>query len=427
MKTTMANCHSSVRNTDGVDTGVQGRPVTSDTGKQLVQYSINNLVDQVHRLQRLCWHMVLLWKVIVVLIRWEVPFVTLSFWIVSLLICYFMESGQLLVSCLSFLFLLGMVGGVAKLNSQEPKTAKEPSSTAASPGTAASSVTTPQEKEQSSTQDAEHHQRKGREVLVEYRQLMLLAQDYLKVCCEALQRVNEVLGWQNTTLSSVCYGGASLTLLLLYLLPLRWCVMAAISSVLCINQHFIKVIKELGDSSHRDPPLVTNNNKPSEKKLKEFKDMVPEEGSKDQVPTDVKSSIHPLIEHRPLHLCQKSKSLDEAGPNYAKLALAAATRNRSSTAPELPTLRLNSAGTPVEVCYLCGTMFSAVLKRRRYCRSCGNQFCQRCCSRKLPRSTFGATSPAAQTEKELVCNACFCNMTSDEVTSLSSGPTIEEC
>ena len=65
-----------------------------------------------------------------------------------------------------------------------------------------------------------------------------------------------------------------MTLLLLYLLPLRWCVMAAISSVLCINQHFIKVIKELGDSSHRDPPLVTNNNKPSKKKLKEFKDMV---------------------------------------------------------------------------------------------------------------------------------------------------------
>ncbi|XP_046546834.1 LOW QUALITY PROTEIN: protrudin-like [Haliotis rubra] len=59
-----------------------------------------------------------------------------------------------------------------------------------------------------------------------------------------------------------------------------------------------------------------------------------------------------------------------------------------------------------ENCFTCKVSFSSFLKRRYYCRHCGNHFCNKCCNQKVPRSVFGATSPAAQTETVIVCNTC---------------------
>ncbi|XP_014673818.1 PREDICTED: protrudin-like [Priapulus caudatus] len=57
-------------------------------------------------------------------------------------------------------------------------------------------------------------------------------------------------------------------------------------------------------------------------------------------------------------------------------------------------------------CTSCSTPFS-IIKRRYYCRHCGNHFCSRCCSNKVPRSLFGATAPAAKLETVLVCYICY--------------------
>ena len=47
-----------------------------------------------------------------------------------------------------------------------------------------------------------------------------------------------------------------------------------------------------------------------------------------------------------------------------------------------------------------------LFRKRVYCRHCGQQFCARCCSARVPRSMFGATSPAAQRETVPVCIDC---------------------
>lgn len=60
-----------------------------------------------------------------------------------------------------------------------------------------------------------------------------------------------------------------------------------------------------------------------------------------------------------------------------------------------------------ECCFECNVSFSSILKRRYYCRHCGNHFCSKCCNQKVPKSLFGATAPAAQTETVLVCGNCF--------------------
>ncbi|KAJ8789362.1 hypothetical protein J1605_021889 [Eschrichtius robustus] len=43
---------------------------------------------------------------------------------------------------------------------------------------------------------------------------------------------------------------------------------------------------------------------------------------------------------------------------------------------------------------------------QRNCSNCGNSFCSRCCSFKVPRSSMGATAPEAQRETVFVCASC---------------------
>uniref|UniRef100_A0A8C5SCJ2 Protrudin n=1 Tax=Laticauda laticaudata TaxID=8630 RepID=A0A8C5SCJ2_LATLA len=56
-------------------------------------------------------------------------------------------------------------------------------------------------------------------------------------------------------------------------------------------------------------------------------------------------------------------------------------------------------------CASCSATFS-VLKKRRSCSNCGNSFCSRCCSFKIPKSYMGATAPDAQRETVFVCGQC---------------------
>lgn len=59
------------------------------------------------------------------------------------------------------------------------------------------------------------------------------------------------------------------------------------------------------------------------------------------------------------------------------------------------------------VCHGCQSAFGYLWNRRNYCRHCGHHFCGSCCNQHVPRSFFGATAPAAQTETVMVCRRCY--------------------
>lgn len=65
-------------------------------------------------------------------------------------------------------------------------------------------------------------------------------------------------------------------------------------------------------------------------------------------------------------------------------------------------------------CASCDVTFSSLLKKRQYCRHCGDSFCSRCCSKRVKRAVFGATAPAAYEETVLVCNSCHCYLMDKE-------------
>ncbi|EDO35272.1 predicted protein [Nematostella vectensis] len=58
-------------------------------------------------------------------------------------------------------------------------------------------------------------------------------------------------------------------------------------------------------------------------------------------------------------------------------------------------------------CSSCNVPFKSILKKRQYCRHCGEGFCSRCCSHRVKRAVFGATAPAAYAETVLVCKPCY--------------------
>eukprot|EP00794_Sanderia_malayensis_P019931 gene19931-21883_t len=58
-------------------------------------------------------------------------------------------------------------------------------------------------------------------------------------------------------------------------------------------------------------------------------------------------------------------------------------------------------------CTSCNVEFSTILKKRNYCRHCGNSYCSKCCNQRVPKAVFGATAPAAYEERVLVCQSCY--------------------
>lgn len=67
----------------------------------------------------------------------------------------------------------------------------------------------------------------------------------------------------------------------------------------------------------------------------------------------------------------------------------------------------NADQSSAQFCRGCDTSFGYFLNRRHYCRHCGDHFCANCCNQYVPRYLFGATAPAAKTEKVMVCFRCF--------------------
>ncbi|CAG06059.1 unnamed protein product, partial [Tetraodon nigroviridis] len=104
---------------------------------------------------------------------------------------------------------------------------------------------------------------------------------------------------------------------------------------------------------------------------------------------------------------------------------------RSKVSKLTEKLRKRYPTTTTGNCSSCGAVFSVLKKRvrlfffavywnwfshnvsvrQRNCSNCGNSFCSRCCSYKVPRSYMGATAPEAQRETVFVCAACSSSLT----------------
>ncbi|XP_072787278.1 protrudin isoform X4 [Taeniopygia guttata] len=213
---------------------------------------------------------------------------------------------------------------------------------------------------------------------------------------------------------SLFYGVLLGTVCVLYLLPLCW-VLAILNSTLFLgNTQFYQVIMELKASIEQCvgskplestpepaeplPPAAAPDRTPTPTSaedltpgsVEEAEEAEPDEEFKDAIEEDDESS-------------QCSADFDLSLPDNGFMSKNEVIRSKVSRLTER--LRKRYPSNNFGNCTGCGATFS-VLKKRRSCSNCGNSFCSRCCSFKVPKAVMGATAPEAQKETVFVCALC---------------------
>uniref|UniRef100_K7FJ59 Protrudin n=1 Tax=Pelodiscus sinensis TaxID=13735 RepID=K7FJ59_PELSI len=249
--------------------------------------------------------------------------------------------------------------------------------------------------------------------------------------CSACEGVYRVLHWENPALSSQFYGVLLGSLCVLYLLPLCW-VLALINSALFLgNAHFCR-----GESPPRAPYTAASTPELTEPEAEgggTLADWTPPPSSTEGGGTRADWTPTPTSTEVSRDLTPGSvEEAEEAEPDEEfKDAIEVRPQRRGGSCPcsadsDLPeggamsknevirskvsrlTERLGQRPPRHKLwrsCTGCTATFS-VLKKRRSCSNCGNSFCSRCCSYKVPKSFMGATAPDAQREMVFVCALC---------------------
>ncbi|XP_072025849.1 protrudin-like [Amphiura filiformis] len=325
-----------------------------------------------------------------------------------------MEAGHVIFSC--FMTLAG-IAGFGYLIHQSKSQAVESSAKRklnAVPVTGNTGTTPAQRAGLSRDVEIDRRQR----LLEEFRQYMISSQELLIACCDIIEYIQDVLTWGHPRVSPIFYASTFIALVVCAVLPFRWFVIISISCVFAVNYTPLqdsltsKKTQKLGDDLEGTPEGDKNDTEtppvPGSKEIIQHPE-IRIDGASTQTPTPNTPSSEDSTE-------------DEEKPKYT-----VSIRDRAATAPEAM-MKGYSGDKPSESgdhsgghCFQCGVAFTSLLKRRKYCRHCGNDFCSKCCKHKLPRTAFGATAPAAQTEKELVCNACFVQLTAEEAASADKG------
>ncbi|XP_044096202.1 protrudin isoform X7 [Neovison vison] len=252
---------------------------------------------------------------------------------------------------------------------------------------------------------------------VRYLLSLIQLEAFLSRLCHTCEAAYRVLHWENPTASSQFYGALLGTVCMLYLLPLCW-VLALLNSTLFLgNVEFFRVVSEYRarlqqrlnpkqkDSVFESPVLLEAGEKcavrdctpaptPTEDltpgSVEEAEEAEPDEEFKDAIEEDDEGAPCPVEDELVLQ-------------DNGFLSKNEVLRSKVSRLTER--LRKRCPSNNFGNCTGCSATFS-VLKKRRSCSNCGNSFCSRCCSFKVPKSSMGATAPEAQRETVFVCASC---------------------
>uniref|UniRef100_A0A2K5QUE4 Protrudin n=1 Tax=Cebus imitator TaxID=2715852 RepID=A0A2K5QUE4_CEBIM len=231
---------------------------------------------------------------------------------------------------------------------------------------------------------------------------------YLEPLKDAGDGVRYLLRFYGALLGMVC---------MLYLLPLCW-VLALLNSTLFLgNVEFFRVVSEYRASLQRrmnpkqeehafeSPPQPDFEGKgdlmDSTPALTPTEDLTPgsvEEAEEAEPDEEFKDAIEEDDEGAPCPAEDELALQDNGFLSKNEVLRSKVSRLTERLRKRYPT---NNFGN----CTGCSATFS-VLKKRRSCSNCGNSFCSRCCSFKVPKSSMGATAPEAQRETVFVCASC---------------------
>ncbi|XP_055109108.1 protrudin isoform X17 [Symphalangus syndactylus] len=252
---------------------------------------------------------------------------------------------------------------------------------------------------------------------VRYLLSLIQLEAFLSRLCCTCEAAYRVLHWENPVVSSQFYGALLGTVCMLYLLPLCWVLTLLNSTLFLGNVEFFRVVSEYRASlqqrmnpnqeehAFESPPPPDVEGKgglmDSTPALTPTEDLTPgsvEEAEEAEPDEEFKDAIEEDDEGAPCPAEDELALQDNGFLSKNEVLRSKVSRLTERLRKRYPT---NNFGN----CTGCSATFS-VLKKRRSCSNCGNSFCSRCCSFKVPKSSMGATAPEAQRETVFVCASC---------------------
>ncbi|XP_031246213.1 protrudin isoform X1 [Mastomys coucha] len=261
------------------------------------------------------------------------------------------------------------------------------------------------------------------EAVAEVKSFLIQLEAFLARLCYTCESAYRVLHWENPMVSSQFYGVLLGMVCMLYLLPLCW-VLALLNSTLFLgNGEFFRVVCEYRACLQRrmnpkqeecaressvlqgaggrglldSTPAPTPTEDLTPGSVEEAEEAEPDEEFKDAI-----EETHLVVleddEGTPCPAEDELTLQDNGFLSKNEVLRSKVSRLTERLRKRYPT---NNFGN----CAGCAATFS-VLKKRRSCSNCGNSFCSRCCSFKVPKSSMGATAPEAQRETVFVCASC---------------------
>ncbi|XP_004838680.1 protrudin isoform X15 [Heterocephalus glaber] len=255
------------------------------------------------------------------------------------------------------------------------------------------------------------------EAMAEVKSFLIQLEAFLTRLCYTCEAAYRVLHWENPVVSSQFYGALLGTVCMLYLLPLCWVLILLNSTLFLGNVEFFRVVSEYRASLQRrmntkqeectfESPLLLDaegkgallDSTPAPTPTEDLTPGSVEEAEEAEPDEEFKDAIEEDDEGTPCPAEDELALQDNGFLSKNEVLRIKVSRLTERLRKRYPT---NNFGN----CTGCSATFS-VLKKRRSCSNCGNSFCSRCCSFKVPKSSMGATAPEAQRETVFVCASC---------------------
>ncbi|KAM4033734.1 protrudin isoform 2-T2 [Anomaloglossus baeobatrachus] len=393
---------------EGIPAMAESRPGSPQVASKSQAFDLFNLVVSYKRIEIYLEPFRDGWDTVRYLLRWQTPIVSLlTCFLVNILLLTMNEVAWFLVGTLlvSIPALIGYLQELSHTDLPEPELARRKYYSVR-------------------REDLKKVKLTRQEAVAEFKSFLIHLEGILNLMCGSCERVYQVVHWQNPSASVQLYGLLLGSICIVYLLPLCW-VLAIVNTTLFLkNSDFYRVVAECkaalqqrggsgtapleatqteqevepASGGDRTPtPVLTTSEDFSPGSVEEAEEAEPDEEFKDAIEEQQLMTM----EDDDVSQCLSEYELNMQDNGF--LSRNDALRNKVSKLTEKLRKRYptNNFGT----CNGCNATFS-VLKKRRTCSNCGNGFCSRCCSYKVPKSLMGATAPDAQRETVFVCALC---------------------
>ncbi|XP_073408948.1 protrudin isoform X3 [Dendrobates tinctorius] len=371
---------------EGVPSMAESQPGSPQVASKSQAFDLFNLVVSYKRIEIYLEPVRDAWDSVRYLLRWQTPVVSLlTCFLVNILLLTMNEVAWFSVGALlvSIPALIGYLQELSHSNLPEPELARRKYYSVR-------------------REDLKKVKLTRQEAVAEFKSFLIHLEGILNLICGTCERVYQVVHWQNPSASIQLYGLLLGSICILYLLPLCWVLVIVNSTLFLRNADFYRVVAECKASlqqrgssgtapieptqaaqevepvpvADRTPtPVLSTSEDFSPGSVEEAEEAEPDEEFKDAIEEDDDVSQ-----------CLSEYELNMQDNGF--LSRNDALRNKVSKLTEKLRKRYptNNFGT----CNGCNATFS-VLKKRRNCSNCGNGFCSRCCSYKVPKSLMGAT------------------------------------